>query len=82
MDIMGMALLQGRRGNLNEAASLLQLFDGRCSAESHTGTKSAQHLENGILYASLVCHTALYAFGNQLLCSLLEIAILAAVLHR
>src|SRR5699024_1262165 len=67
--------------DLDEACICLQLFNGRCSAVSHTGPKSAHELEYRIFHGSLVCHTALYALGNKLLGVLLEVAVLASVLH-
>ena len=51
------------------------------AAVTHTGTKSAEKLEYGVLQITLVCHTSLYTFGYKLLGILLEVTVLAAVLH-
>ena len=77
-----MAFLQRSSGNLHELAVLLQLLNGCRAAVSHTGPQAAHKLEYRILHGSLICHASFHAFRNQLLRVLLEIAVLAAVLHR
>ena len=45
-------------------------------------TKAAEQLEDGVAQRTLVGHAAFHAFRNKLLRILLEVAILAALLHR
>ena len=53
---------------LTNLPSLLQSLDRRtCRSSPYRSVNTAYHLEHRILHASLVCHTALYTFGNQLL---------------
>ena len=58
VDIMRMALAECGCGDLNKMTVLLKLFDIMSTAISHTGTKTAQHLEYGILNESLVSDTS------------------------
>ena len=82
MNVMRMAFLERRRRNLDKPAVFLQRFDILGAAVTHTGTYSADQLEYGILYRSLVRHTALDALWHKLLGILLEIAVLASIFHR
>ena len=76
-----MALAECGCGDLNKMTVLLKLFDIMSTAISHTGTKTAQHLEYGILNESLVSDTSFNAFRNKLLRVRLEVTVLTAVLH-
>ena len=76
-----MALLKGCCGNLNESGLVTKRLEILRATVAHTGTKSAEQPEYGILNQSLISNTAFYTFRNKLLGVALEIAVLAAVLH-
>src|SRR5699024_4528587 len=65
----------------HKLACCFQLLDVFRSAVTHTGTKSADQLEYGILHMALICHTSFHAFRNKLLGVFLEVTVLASVLH-
>ena len=77
-----MTLLQGRRRDLHELAGVLQLLDVAGAAESHAGADAAEQLEDRVLDRALVGDAAFDAFRHQFLRVLLEVAVLAALLHR
>src|SRR5699024_6546345 len=82
MDVMRMTLSQSCGGHLHKSAFFFQLFDRLSSTVSHTGAKTADQLEDRIFHGSFVSDTSFHAFRNQLLGILLEVTVLAAVLHR
>ena len=82
VDVVRMALHQTRVGDADEVRVMAQRFDIRRSAVAHAGAQAAQKLEDGVAQRALVGHAAFNAFGHELLRILLEVAILAALLHR
>ena len=84
MNIMRMGLLQGSAGDLHELAVMLQRRDILRTTVAHTCAETTNELEDGILYAALVCDTTLDTLWYELLRVRLEVTIRRTVLllHR
>ena len=80
VNIMRMALTKRCCGYFNKFSVLFQGLDIRAATVSHTGTDTTDQLEYSIFKCSLVCNTTFDTFRNKLLCTFLEIAVLASVL--
>src|SRR5699024_6617360 len=76
VDVVGMALLEARAGDLDKLRLLVEFGDGGAAAVTHTGPDAAHQLEDGVSHGALVRHTALNALGNQLFAVLLEVPVL------
>ena len=78
---MGVALDQAGAGDADELGLFVQLGDGGAAGIAHAAFHTAHQLEDVIGQGAPVRHTTLYALRHQLFVALLEVAVLAAVLH-
>ena len=81
MNIMRMAFLERCGGNFYKLSVLLKLFNGSAAAVTHAAPQAPHKLEDGIFNRALIGNAAFNAFGNKLLCILLEVTVFASGLH-
>ena len=77
-----MAFFQTSTGNTDKLSLFLECLEVFRAAVAHTGTQTADQLENRIRCRAFIRYTPLNTLGHKLACILLEITVAPAAVHR